>query len=350
MRMNKTEFLEFFKNMEPMKYYEGVVNSPKGADMLNNKNQEYTAMIKHDGEWCRAIITEDGVILQSRSISKVTGTYGDKTEHVPHIVEELKSIYPAGTVIIGELCFDRLESTSKDVGSILRCLPPKAIERQKSEKLHFKFFDVLAYKYEVIMEKPFIERFRAIGVTELNRFVERVWFDEGDGANFHNMVDWVWKQGGEGIVIVRNDMKYAPGKRTAWQSLKVKKKLGALKAKVIGFIEPNKHYNGSEEFNWSYWVDGNDRRIEKDGIVNMKLYEGLQPVTKPYYFGWKNGVRVEYEGRIIDVTSGLTDEVREWLATGAAKASLEAGELFAEITGMEITADSIRHPVFLRIL
>ena len=76
--------------MEPMKYYEGDTNSVKAKAMLNNEGDKYFAMRKYDGEWSRVIIMEDGVLIQSRSVSKITGTYGDKTELVPHLTEELK--------------------------------------------------------------------------------------------------------------------------------------------------------------------------------------------------------------------------------------------------------------------
>ena len=47
----------------------------------------------------------------------------------------------------------------------------------------------------------------------------------GPKADFMEFADYVWGHGGEGIMIVRKDMKYEPGKRTAWKSLKVKKKI-----------------------------------------------------------------------------------------------------------------------------
>lgn len=346
--MNKKEFLDYFKNMEPMKYYEGNTSTQKAQDMINNKDQAYFAMRKYDGEWCRAIITEDGVLMQSRSVSKITGTYGDKTELVPHITEELKDTWPAGTVLLGELAFDDFESTSKDVGSILRCKVDKALARQKDRKLKFFVFDVLAYNYEVLLDKPFIERFVAYPEYGDATHFEPALNDSGEGANFMEFADWVWSHGGEGIMIVRNDMKYAPGKRTAWQSLKIKKKLDVLKAKVIGFIEPNKDYEGTELYNWNYFVDEKDNRVGPSELLNMTLIPGLTPVTKPYYFGWKNGVIVEYEGRTVKVTSGMTDYYRELFASKEMAELLEKGELFVEITGMELTSDSIRHPVFLK--
>ena len=350
MTMNNLDFVNYFRNMEPMKYYEGDTSSQKTQDMINNKDSKYFAMRKYDGEWCRAIIAEDGVLLQSRSISKVTGTYGDKTALVPHIAEELKNKWPAGTVLLGELAFDDFESTSKDVGSILRCLAPKAIERQKTKKLHFFVFDVLAYKYEILLDKPFSQRFVAYPEYGDATYFQPALNDSGEKANFMEFADWVWKQGGEGIMIVREDMIYAPGKRTAWQSLKVKKSLETLRAKVIGFIEPNKNYEGTELENWNFWIDDDGNLFTKDRLMLGIHINNPQPVTKPFFYGWKNGVVVDYEGRIVKVTSGLTDEIREYLASSTAKDLLDNRKLYAEITGMELTPDSIRHPIFLKII
>jgi ATP-dependent DNA ligase len=347
MKMTNKEFLQYFSNMEPMKYYEGDTNSIKAKDMIENKNDQFYAMEKRDGEWCRAIIHEDGVLLQSRSISKKTGTYGDKTALVPHIVEGLRKIYPAGTVLLGELAFSDSSATSKDVGSILRCLAPKAIERQKEKPLYFYPFDMLAYDYDIMVDSEFEKRLSLLYLTlafasDYIRIIEICF----DSRSFMEFADSIWANGGEGIMIVRKDMKYAPGKRTAWQSLKIKKKLETFRAKVIGFIEPNKLYEGKELDNWKFFVDKNGNPAD---LTKMIDFGSLTAVTKPFYYGWKNGVIVQVEGRIVGVTSGLTDEVRDWLATDAAEALREAGQLFVNITGMEMTEDSIRHPVFLGI-
>lgn len=344
--MNKKEFYDYFKNMKPMKYYEGGVNSPKAKDMIENKNNDYFAMRKYDGEWCRAIIMEDGVLLQSRSVSKITGTYGDKTELVPHITEELKNKWPAGTVLLGELAFNDYQSTSREVGAILRCKAPKAIERQKNNKLYFFIFDVLAYDYQNFVEEkiPFSERY-----VDYKEFHDTIYTSTvtNTSANFMEFADWVWEREGEGIMIVRNDMVYAPGKRTAWQSLKIKKKLGILEGQVVDFIEPKRIYEGSEIESWKFFVDKDDKPAD---LTQMIDYGTLTAVTKPYYYGWKNGVVVNYNGNIVKVTSGLDDLTREWLATDEALELMQRGKLFAKITGMEMTEDSIRHPIFLDIV
>lgn len=346
--MNQEEFKKYFMEMKPMKYYEGDTSSAKAKDMIENKDDQFFAMRKYDGEWCRAIILDDEVILQSRSISKVTGTYGDKTALVPHIVESLKDCWPAGTVLLGELAFDDYESTSREVGAILRCKPPKAIERQKDKKLHFFVFDVLAYEYNILVDEPFEKRF-SYTPDKGCEYIQRVLSQGEDHCTFTEFADFIWQKGGEGIMIIRKDMKYAPGKRTAWQSLKLKKKLGTLDAKVVDFIEPNKAYEGKEILNWPYWMDSDNEKVSTRDLLNMREIKGLTAVTKPYYNKWKNGVVVDYSGRQIKVTSGLSDADREWFASPEALKLLNSGKLKVEITGMEMTEDSIRHPIFLKI-
>ena len=61
-------------------------------------------------------------------------------------------------------------------------------------------------------------------------------FEDG----FLDMADKIWKNSGEGVIILKADEPYRPGERKAWTSLKLKKKLGNIKVKVIDFLEPNK--------------------------------------------------------------------------------------------------------------
>lgn len=339
------EFLEKFKTMAPMRYYENDLDLPKAQEMIANKDNQFFAMRKYDGEWCRAIIGEDEVLLQSRSISRVTGKYGDKTLNVPHIVAELKKFFPPDTVLLGELAFDDYESTSRNVGSIMRSLPARAISLQKDKKLHFFIFDVLAYNGKDLMDLSFEERFKYLDI-DLSH-LDYINIVESRKNNFLDFADEIWQKGGEGAMIVRKDMKYSPGSRTAWKTLKVKKKLGNLELPVVDFIEPNKAYEGDAPDNWLYWVDKNDRRLETNEIFNMRDLGPIMPVTRPYYYRWKNGVVVNYKGNLVRVTSGMTDKDREYMASPEAAELLKQGKLTAIITGMEKTEKSIRHPVFI---
>lgn len=332
------EFFKKFYNMTPMKYYDDKDHTKvKAQEMITNKDNKFRGFLKADGEWSRAIIMEDEVIMQSRSKSTVTGEYGFKSEHVPHITKELLENYPAGTILNGELSYRDVTKTSRDVGSILRSKAPLAIQKQEKEKLIFRVFDCLAYRYRELYELPFDERFKTEYVTPASvlhmrmpmaQYIEVI--EEIDG-DFMEYAENLWQNGGEGIIIVRRDAPYRPGKRKAWDSLKIKKKLGTLEAKVIGVIEPTKEYTGKTDLeDWKYW-------------------EGNLPVTKPYFNGWKSGVVVEYKGRTIKVTSGTTNVDGEWLSTNDAAKAIEEGSLYAEISGMQLTEDSIRHPYLIRL-
>ena len=343
-----------FYTMTPMKYYDcgGEFNKPKAQAMLKNENKAYIATRKNDGEWCRIIKDAQGNIkAQSRSISKVTGEYGDKTEHIPHIIDELRS-YPCETVLIGELCFEDITKTSKDVGAILRCKSDKAIARQKDIKLVYKVFDCLAFAGMDLMEKPYWERLVNAEdcVHDFGQYITVT--NHTEYGDFEEFLQDILAAQGEGIVIHRKDAKYKPGARTAWDTLKVKKIVEELELPIVEFIKPNKTYCGEDADTWKYWIgtkaDGTIVKSLKcpDSTPNIIKWE---PVTKPYWMGWMNGVVVDNNGTLVRVTSGLTDEDREWLATAEAVEALNNG-LVATVSCMEITEDgSLRHPRLIRI-
>ena len=325
-----------FYTMSPMRYYDcqGNYNSPKAQAMINNSDSNYIATHKSDGEWGRLIVGEDGLVtIQSRSISKVTGEYGDKTGQLPQIVAEAKTLFPPQTVLLGEICFDDITTTSRDVGSILRCLPAKAVLRQeKGEWLYFKVFDCLAMAGVDCMDVPYARRLQMIDgyLKILEHKTHYIKTCNYTTTNFTDFLADILRAGGEGIVIHSKDYLYAPGKRTAWMTLKVKKSTGEIEVPVVDTLAPTKVYTGIDRENWEFW-------------------EGDTPVTKPYYYGWRSGIMVNHNGNLVRVASGLTDEDRAWLATDEAAQAITEGRLVAVISGMEITEDSIRHPRLIRL-
>ena len=72
--------------LKPMKYYSfsSTFNAQKKQekiDLLLNTNQ-YIYSLKTDGNWSRMIWQDGEMILQSRTISKKTGTYGEFQDKV----------------------------------------------------------------------------------------------------------------------------------------------------------------------------------------------------------------------------------------------------------------------------
>lgn len=352
----------FWAMLEPMKYYDKADDSSLSANLLTKKyamidnfNNEYIASQKWDGEWTMFIKDAGRVLIRSRSLSKVTGAYGDKTAHLPHLVEEMEN-WPDGTVVLGEVCWGTLGTVSTDVGTILRCLPAKAIERQKNAPLVVKMFDILCVDGNNIMSYGYGQR-----VDELYKFFGRVggkyftlttFFFE----KFQEEADNIIRAKGEGVVIQRKDYPYEPGKRSAWKTLKLKQRLEDMTLKVVAAKNPTKEYQGKDADGWEYWegVDKytgevhkfNGPRPQNNGIV-------WSPVSKAYYFGWKMGITCNFNGVLIDASSGLTDEDREWLASEEANQAIEHGQLYAEIRSMMVASlGGLRHPVIhkLRVL
>ena len=348
----------YWAMLEPMKYFdkqpdELSENLRKKYDaMISNENNEYIATCKYDGEWTMFIKWEGQILIRSRSISKKTGVYGDKTQHLPHLVEEMQC-WPDNTVLLGEICWGDFGTVSTDVGTILRCLPAKAIERQKERKLVVKVFDCLALDGEIFTNTSYINRY-ATAHNFISPYILRnnyftmtmICPSDKTPAEF---ADEIISQGGEGVVIQRKDYIYEPGKRTAWKTLKLKQRLPQMELKVVGRLSPKQYYEGDCPETWPYYVMVDSTYDDEEGNTYYTSEKVL--VTKPYFYGWMNGIVVELpDGTTCEVTSGLTDADREWLATMEAAEMIAQGELYAVVQAMQInTLGRLRHPALVRL-
>ena len=341
--------IEDFAMLSPMKYYNSEVESIKRSEMIQDKDDLYVATEKHDGDWGMFIHYSKGNnLIRSRSISKVTGVYGDYTAKVPHLVAEMDT-WPDNTVVLAELCFEKYGTNANTVGTILRCLPAKAIERQKDNPLYAYVFDILMYDGQDLTDVGYWFRLvnwaNRVAVRYNNEERQPFYFKRTaifhDGIDFAEAADEIISAGGEGIVIQRKDNPYMPGTRTAWKTLKLKQSLPEMELKVIGTLEPSKLYEGDCPETWQYWYQD---------MPNANSQAGNFPVTKPYFYGWKNGVTVEYNNTTCDVTSGLTDADREWLATPEAQEMIKNGELYAVVKAMQTNdLGRLRHPYVVRL-
>lgn len=352
--------IEDFEMLTPMRYYNNEAESVKRTEMVTDKDNLYIATEKHDGDWGMFIHYSKGNnLIRSRSISKVTGVYGDYTPKVPHLCAEMDN-WPDNTVVLAELCFKEYGTNANTVGTILRCLPAKAIERQKTTPLFAYVFDILMFAGTDLTQMPYEKRIceYAKEVTGLvPQDYEAEYFKRTaifhDGIDFLEAADEIISAGGEGVVIQRKDNPYMPGTRTAWKTLKLKQSLPEMELKVIGTLEPNRKYEGDCLDTWKYWeeldVCGKRTIYDKCAWPHDHQVECV-PVTKPYAMGWKNGVTVEYNNTTCDVTSGLTDADREWLATDEAQEMIKNGELYAVVKAMQTNdLGRLRHPYVVRL-
>ena len=202
---------------------------------------------------------------------------------------------------------------------------------QKDKKLKAVAFDLLCYAGASLVDDKYIHRIEVLNKLLAEAHNPYVYCTEIFYEDFAMHASCVIANGGEGLVIQRRDNPYLPGTRTAWKTLKLKQRMPDMELPVVDTVAPTKDYKGDFLENWSYFIDG-------------------QPVTKAYYYGWKNGIVVKYKDALVSVASGLTDEDKAWLATDEAAKAIQEGKLYAVIGAMsENDLGSLRHPYVLRL-
>lgn len=339
---------------------------------------EYFAELKKDGYWYMFEKDADGeMYLWSRNVSKTTGILTEKSANVPHIIECFENI-PNDTIIIGEIYYPG--KRSKDVTPIMGALPALAIERQAGEYgyLHYYIHDILYYngtclidygasiRYEILKKvyhKYLLFGYTIDGIHPIIELAARV------DDNIQEAVAAALDAGEEGMVLKKKTAPYTPGKRPAWDTIKIKK-TDTCDAIIIGTcpatklydgkldIQPN--YQGKDAEHWPYWavfqseepLGPQTKLFRKVPIGEYDVIKGIDyatmPITKAYYYGWDTAIEIgAYDGdKIVSigtVSSGLTDDDRANLKS-------YIGQV-CELAGMEKDreAHTLRHFHFKRL-
>ena len=348
-------------SMEPMRYW-----APASSMSPAVKRQHLEQMIasgqyiwsrKYDGNWSRAVITPERNALQTRGISKKTGTYGEIQNKV-FFWEDVAKAFTDTTVILGEVYLPG--GIDKDVGSILRCLDPKALARQKDKKLEWRIFDILALNGKDMMNCGVEERVKLIPkVVKMinNPLVTGIDYHYMD-EDFFDDLNNIFMDGGEGAVCYKRSSIYIPGKRgpSAWETCKVKQEISADVDCFITGIEPAvRDYTGKDIGSWNLWED--ERSGEKlTGELYGEYRDGraIRPVSKGYFYGWPGAIYTSVyddNGNIIPLckVAGLTEDFKtelrdnfdEWYMCPLTIGGMMVSTAQAESDG---TGISIRHP------
>lgn len=358
---NKLETKQSLFEMEPMRYW-----APTSSMTPEVKRQHLEQMIasgqyiwsrKYDGNWSRAVITPDRNALQTRGISKKTGTYGEIQNKV-FFWNDVVNAFTNTTVILGEVYLPG--GIDKDVGSILRCLDPKALARQKDKKLEWRIFDILALNGEELMNTPVEERVKLIP-----KVVKMINSPLVTGIDYHYMdedffddLNNIFADGGEGAVCYKRSSIYIPGKRgpSAWETCKVKQEISADVDCFITGVEPAiRDYTGKDIGSWNLWED--ERSGEKlTGELYGEYRDGraIRPVSKGYFYGWPGAIYTSVyddNGNIVPLckVAGLTEDFKtelrdnfdEWYMCPLTIGGMMVSTAQAESDG---TGISIRHP------
>lgn len=290
---------------------------------------EYFAEEKKDGALYQFCRTDKGNYLFGRTVSVKNGLLTNKIDNVPHINSAL-SCLPCGTVIVGEIYVSG--GTSKNVTSIMGCLPAEAIKRQdKQGKIKYYLHDMIFYNGEDMQSWGAEARYQKL-VEAWNKFhLEQFDFlqlAESFDTGIEERLSQILAAGGEGIVLKKKDAPYSEGKRPAWATIKCKQ-MDTIDLVCTRAIEATKEYTGKELETWPYWQERSERdqngeytwlssegQYYEDYLHNPHIY---RPVTKPYFYGWKTAIGIgayDDEGNLKEigtVSSGLTDEMRAHL-------------------------------------
>lgn len=353
--------MDYF-NDEPMRYW-----APTSTMSAETKRARLEQMIisgqyiwsqKYDGNWSRAVITADRSALQTRGISKKTGTYGEIQNKVFFWNNVVKAFNKGTTVILGEVYLPG--GIDKDVGAILRCLDGKAQARQKDTKLEWRIFDVLVLDGKDIMEEPVETR-----ISYIPEVVRRINSPLVIGIDYHEMnesffddLNEIFANGGEGAVCYKKTSIYVPGKRgpSAWETCKVKQEISADVDCFITGTEPAvRDYTGKDIATWNFWQD--ERSGEKlvgELYGEYRTGRAIRPISKGYYYNWPGAIYTgvyDNSGNIIPLckVAGLTEEFKtelrdnynEWHMCPLTIGGMMVSTAQADASGCGI---SIRHP------
>lgn len=358
-------------------------------DILVSSNK-YIMSEKIDGNFIRAIVSPSFSGLQTRGISKVTGTFTEATEHV-FFWDSIKNAFQKTTVLLGECYFDG--GVDRFVSGVLRMKPHKAKsvqdvnfynEAQKTikftpkdkrdiennaffnKKLKYRIFDVLAFEGEDLLNKPIVERVKYINkaIQQINNpLVTGARYQECNEETFYDTLDEILAKGGEGLVLTKADSLYDPNRKSAqaWKTLKCKRELqDTIDAVITNIIPATKKYTGDKIETCMYWI--NERTNEKlygDYYNSYALGNTIIPISKGYYYGWCGAIECsvyDKDGNLIPIANvaGLKEDFKQELKDNFEKYYLTP----VSLSGMMISVDaktgrssgySIRHPKLISI-
>ena len=336
--------------LEPQLIHKGTDSQLKACD-----DGTWFAQLKKDGALYMYVKGLNGEnYLFGRTVSKKTGLLTEKGANVPHIINAFSEL-PNETILLGEVYYPG--KTSKDVTSIMGCLPEKAIERQEKSYgyIHYYVYDCLEYNGTSLLKYDNWTRYQVLckiwdkfdlyhPYAFVKPFLElaEVW-----ESNIYGNIGIALRSGEEGMVVKKKTAFYEPGKRP--QTMLKAKQVDNIDAVIIGFKDPVKEYTGKEIETWTYWYNP-----KTDKFLNGIFYgQGYEPITKHYYYGWKNAIEIgAYDSNgqlksIGTIASGLTDYMREDMTSHPEKYLHKVCEI--QCMMKDNKEQTLRHGFFLQI-
>lgn len=282
----------------------------------------YIAQEKIDGVRALIHIPRDGDIrVTTRGASlDAPGVPIDITHRLAHVIENDDFTCMKGSIIDCEITIDGLDSSQ--IAGVVSYKSRVDVP----DGLRFNVFDLLAFRGELLMNMPQAYRINLlVGNHSLMPDCARVLPIYVGTEKKFEVLDNIWKNGGEGIMLKNLRAKYFPDKRPTGVWYKVKK-VDSVDAKIIGSEAPEKYYKDPET-----------------GAVDMTR------LTKPYANGWFGALVYQLDNGVTGTVSGFDDEEKT-LMSRCHQVKPEFLGRYMELKFMEKTKDGkLRHPRFIRL-
>lgn len=336
-----------------------LIHKATDAQLRVTDDGSWFAQLKKDGALYMFVKGSEGQnYLFGRTVSKKTGLLTEKGANVPHIIEAFHDI-PNGTILLGEIYYPG--KTSKDVTSIMGCLPDKAFNRQFKEgygPIHYYIYDCLSYKGTSLLNYDNWTRYQVLQAIWKHDIIENSvipWcleLAEAVEMDIYSSIGAALAEGEEGMVVKKKTALYEPGKRP--MSMLKAKQVDTIDAVIMGFKDPVKEYTGKELETWGYNIrEEDENRLQ--GTYTWLKENGYNPipVTKHYYYGWKNAIEIgayDEHGSIKSIgtiASGLTDFMREDMSLHPENYLNKVCEI--QCMMKDNTEQTLRHGFFLHI-
>ncbi len=300
-----------------------LIHKATDAQLRATDDGSWFAQLKKDGALYMFVKGSEGQnYLFGRTVSKKTGLLTEKAANVPHIIEAFHDI-PYNTILLGEIYYPG--KTSKHVTSIMGCLPEKAFNRQFKEgygPIHYYVYDVIEYNGVSLLPYDNWSRYQVLQAIWKHCIIPNSvipWTVELAAAvesDIYTSIGTALAEGEEGMVVKKKTALYEPGKRP--MSMLKAKQVDNVDVVIIGFKDPVKEYTGKELDSWGFNIREEDENRLQGTYAWLKEngYNPI-PVTKHYYYGWKNAIEIgAYDEHgsmksIGTIASGLTDFMRE---------------------------------------
>lgn len=186
----------------------------KGSWEDKVKNPLWVAEEKFDGTRYLAAVTRTGIrIISRRGV--------EKTDRLPKLVAELEGWVASGKLPLGSILDGEVVAGSfSETISLVNSLGSRRVDADTS--YHYMVFDILREgkewltEYELRYRRSRLERI--FGVSQRGDAVALL---TPQSMEIDSLLEYVWRNGGEGIIVKKLDAPYQQGKRSkGWIKVK----------------------------------------------------------------------------------------------------------------------------------